>query len=145
VRSSGYWRAKARKLRALSAWYLEAGGLRRMAAAPLASLRTELLGVWGVGPETADSILCYAAGRRVAVVDAYTRRVLSRHGLVDAEAPYEELRGWIEERLVPSQAVHEEFHALCVRVGYRHCKPAPRCEGCAATAPDRARQEGRGR
>jgi|RhiMethySRZTD1v2_1073278.scaffolds.fasta_scaffold45165_2 endonuclease-3 related protein len=135
IRASGYFRAKARKLAELSRWYLEAGGLRRLTQGPLDEVRGELLGVWGIGPETADSILCYAAGRRVAVVDAYARRVLGRHGLVDAELPYETLRAWLEERLVPSQAVHEEAHALFVRAGYHHCKPTPRCDGCAATAP----------
>ncbi len=135
IRSSGYFRVKARKLQALCAWYLEVGGLATLARAPLARIRPELLSVWGVGPETADSILCYAAGRRVAVVDAYTRRVLARHDLCAGELPYETLRAWIEERLLASQAVYEEFHALCVRVGYQHCKPTPRCAGCAATAP----------
>lgn len=135
VRSSGYFRVKARKLRALCAWYLEVGGLRALAEAPLAKIRAELLDVWGVGPETADSILCYGAGRRVAVVDAYTRRVLSRHGFLDAELPYEEIRAWLEERLIDSQAVYEEFHALTVRVGYDHCKPTPRCASCVATTP----------
>jgi endonuclease-3 related protein len=135
IRASGYFRAKARKLQELSRWYLESGGLRHLAEAPLSEVRRELLAVWGIGPETADSILCYAAGRRVAVIDAYARRVLGRHGLVDPELPYEELRAWLEERLVPSQAVHEETHALFVRAGYHHCKPTPRCDGCAATAP----------
>ncbi|NOT31328.1 MAG: endonuclease [Planctomycetes bacterium] len=135
IRSSGYFRAKAKKLHALCAWYLEVGGLRTLARAPLVRIRPELLAVWGVGPETADSILCYAAGRRVAVVDAYTRRVLARHGLCDAELPYETIRAWLEERLLASQAVHEEFHALCVRVGSQHCKPTPRCATCAATTP----------
>ncbi len=135
IRSSGYFRAKARKLREISRWYVETGGLRALARAPLEPLRTELLGVWGVGPETADSILCYAAGRRTAVVDVYTRRVLSRHGFVRADASYEELRAWLQERLVLSQAVYEESHALFVRAGYQHCKPTPRCAGCAATAP----------
>lgn len=135
VRSSGYYRVKARKLHALSAWYLEVGGLRALEEAPLAGIRAELLDVWGVGPETADSILCYGAGRRVAVVDAYTRRLLSRHGFLDAALPYEEIRAWLEERLAGSQAVYEEFHALCVRVGYGHCKPTPRCASCVATTP----------
>jgi endonuclease-3 related protein len=136
IRPSGTYRGKARKLRALCAWYLAAGGLRALASAPLATVRAELLAVHGVGPETADSILCYAAGRRVAVVDAYTRRLLSRHGFVDAGLPYEALRAWIEARLVDSQAVYEEFHALCVRAGHDHCKPTPRCGDCAATTPD---------
>src|SRR5262245_55575286 len=107
VRSSGYFRSKARKLQELSRWYLEVGGLRTLSRAPLATIRAELLGVHGVGPETADSILCYAAGRRVAVVDVYTRRVLARHGFLDGALPYESIRTWLEERLVPSQAVFE--------------------------------------
>ena len=135
IRSSGYFRMKARKLQAVSRWYLEAGGLRGLRERPLERVRHELLGVWGVGPETADSILCYAAGRRTAVVDVYTRRILGRHGLVDPDAPYDELRRWLTQRLVASQAVYEEFHALCVRAGYDHCKPTARCECCPATSP----------
>jgi endonuclease-3 related protein len=135
IRSSGYFRAKARKLHEVSRWYLAAGGLAELRRRRLEPLRRELLCVWGVGPETADSILCYAAGRRTPVVDAYTRRVLGRHGLVDPDAPYEELRAWLAERLVPSQVVHEELHALCVRAGYGHCKPRARCETCPAERP----------
>ncbi len=136
IRPSGYFNTKARKLVAIARWYLDAGGLRALRERSLPPLREELLGVWGVGPETADSILCYAAGRRVAVVDAYTRRILGRHGLCDPELPYEEVRAWLEERLVRSQAVFEEFHALCVRAGYNHCKPVARCETCPATTPE---------
>jgi len=132
VRPSGTFRVKARKLCELSHWYLARGGLPYLTDAPLTDVRADLLGVWGVGPETADSVLCYAAGRRTAVVDAYTRRVVGRHGLVDPDLDYEELRRWLEERLVRSQAVFEEFHALCVRVGAEHCKPTPRCEACPA-------------
>jgi endonuclease-3 related protein len=135
IRPSGYYRMKARKLHALSEWYLAVGGLAALETRPLVALRAELLAVWGVGPETADSILCYGAGRRVAVVDVYTRRLLGRHGLADGAAPYEELRAWLEERLVDSQAVYEEFHALVVRAGNAFCKPTPRCAACAATAP----------
>jgi len=138
VRSSGTFRAKARTLRALCAWYLEVGGLDTLARAPLAEIRPALLEVRGIGPETADSILCYAAARPVAVVDAYARRLLARHGLLEAELPYETVRAWLEERLVSSQAVYEEFHALCVRVGTLHCKPSPRCATCVATAPPEA-------
>lgn len=133
---SGYFNAKARKLQAISAWYLEVGGLAPLCERPLEPLRADLLGVWGVGPETADSILCYAAGRRTAVVDAYARRVLSRHGLARADAPYEELRVWLQARLARSQWVFEESHALFVRAGYDNCKPAPDCAGCPVTAPE---------
>ena len=135
VRSSGYFRAKARKLAAISRWYLEVGGLRALRARPLAPLRSALLEVWGVGPETADSILCYAAGRRTAVVDAYTRRILARHRFLTGDEPYETVRHWLTERLARSQRVFEEFHALCVRAGYDHCKPTPRCDACPATNP----------
>ena len=135
IRSSGYYNAKANKLHAVSRWYLDVGGLTALRERPLGPLRDGLLEVWGVGPETADSILCYAAGRRTAVVDAYTRRVLSRHGLTAAELPYEDVRRWLERRLVPSQFVFEEFHALFVRVGTTGCKPTPRCAGCPATTP----------
>ncbi len=135
IRSSGTFRSKARKLLEISSWYLEAGGLRTLRSEPLDAIRNELLGVFGVGPETADSILCYAAGRRTAVVDVYTRRILGRHGFIDASAPYEAIRCWLAEHLIPSQAVFEEFHALCVRTGYDHCKPSPRCETCPAPAP----------
>ncbi len=135
VRSSGYFRVKAQKLQEVSRWYLAAGGLAALAERALPGLRAELLGVFGVGPETADSILCYAAGRRTAVVDVYTRRILARHGFTEATRPYEEIRAWLEERLVRSQAVFEEFHALCVRAGAGHCKPAARCATCPAETP----------
>jgi endonuclease-3 related protein len=137
IRSSGYFRAKARKLHAISRWYLDVGGLRALRERPLEPLRDELLAVHGVGPETADSILCYAAARRTLVVDAYTRRLLARHGFLERDLPYEEIRAWLLERLVDSQPVREEFHALCVRAGYDHCKPTARCGTCPATAPRR--------
>jgi endonuclease-3 related protein len=135
VRPSGTYRAKARKLRELCRFWLAIGGLATLRRAPLGEIRGALLGVWGIGPETADSILCYAAGRASPVVDAYARRVLGRHGLVDPDLPYEELRAWLLARLVRAQAVIEEFHALCVRAGADHCKPAARCETCPAPTP----------
>jgi len=142
LRPSGYFRTKARTLRDLCAWYVEVGGLRALLERPLEPLRNELLEIRGVGPETADSMLCYGAGRRTAVIDAYTRRLFARHDLADGEAPYEELRGLAMEKLVGSQAVYEEFHALCVRAGYDHCKPRPRCEDCPATTPPRLQAGG---
>ncbi len=135
IRPSGTFRMKARKLQAISRWYLDQGGLLGLRERSLGPLREELLGVFGVGPETADSILCYAAGRLTVVVDAYTRRVLSRHGFVAADAGYEEIRAWLGQNLVRSQPVYEEFHALLVQVGYGHCKPSARCEACPATTP----------
>jgi endonuclease-3 related protein len=139
IRPSGFFRTKAAKLRALTSWWLAqpGGGEAALAERPLERLRPELLAVHGVGPETADSILCYAGGRPVAVVDAYARRVLGRHGLVPgaAAAPYEALRAWLEARLAPDQLVREEFHALVVAAGYDNCKPTPNCGSCPASTP----------
>jgi endonuclease-3 related protein len=100
IRAAGTYRLKARRLRAFTAWLLERfdgrfGGLRR---APLAALRRELLGVSGLGPETVDAILLYAAHRPVFVADAYARRVLSRHRLLPPAAGYEEARAFVEAR-----------------------------------------------
>ena len=135
IRSSGTYRVKAERLRAVSEWYVKQGGGTALGERPLAALRDELLGVRGIGPETADAILCYAGGRRTVVVDTYARRLLGRHGFVDPELPYEEVRSWLLERLIDSQPVLEEFHALAVRVGYDFCKPVARCDGCPATTP----------
>ena len=94
IRSSGYFRQKTRKLKCFVRFLDEryAGSLRRMAAAPTDRLREELLGVWGIGPETADSILLYACGHLVFVVDAYTQRVATRHAWIHARATYDELQ-----------------------------------------------------
>ncbi|HOX07926.1 MAG TPA: endonuclease III domain-containing protein [Planctomycetota bacterium] len=136
IRPSGYYNQKAKKLRAFLAWLEERGGkagsVKRALAGPLGEVRASLLGVHGVGPETADSILLYAGDRPVFVIDAYTRRVLARHGLPSAAgAPYEELRAIFERSLPRSTPLYNEFHALFVRLAKERCaKRAPRCEGC---------------
>lgn len=130
VRSSGYFRQKAARLRGVARWYADAGGAPALRRRPLAKLRPELLALHGVGPETADSILCYALGFPVFVVDAYTWRVFERHALVEPGLDYEALRAWTEARLVPD--AFNEAHALLVAAGSRHCKPRPVCEGCPA-------------
>jgi endonuclease-3 related protein len=101
IRSSGYFRQKARRLKTFVA-FLDAyygGSLNRMFAQPTEKLRVELLGLNGVGPETADSILLYAGQHPVFVVDAYTRRILDRHGILSAMAPYEEIRQLFQRAL----------------------------------------------
>ena len=117
LRPAGTWRQKRTRLLLFADWYLESGGLRALKEPPLERARADLLALHGIGPETADAILCYAAGRRTVVMDAYARRLLERHGLVQSGLHLEELRRWVTERLVRSQWVHEEFHALCVRAG----------------------------
>lgn len=101
IRSSGYFRQKARRLKTfvgfLDKYY--GGSLTRMFAQPTEKLREELLGLNGVGPETADCILLYAGQHPVFVVDAYTRRILDRHGILPAMAPYEEIRQLFQRAL----------------------------------------------
>src|SRR5262249_973173 len=129
IRPAGPPRVKARGLRALTRWTLErtGGKLSRMRAMPLGPLRADLLSVPGLGPETADAILLYAAGRPVFVADAYARRVLARHQLIDPRAGYEEVRGWLEAHLPSDPELFGEFHALLVAVGKSHCRSRPRC------------------
>ena len=161
IRSSGYFRQKARKLKTFIRFLDEkySGSLDRMFAQPTAQLRSELLALNGVGPETADSILLYAGNHPVFVVDAYTRRILERHGLISRKTGYEEIRSLIETALTGAKAAslsvaeqgsrprhpvsrmsrmsrtelaqhYNELHALIVSVGNQFCRSKPRCEGC---------------
>jgi endonuclease-3 related protein len=161
VRPSGYFRQKARNLKTFIAFLDRqySGSLTRMFAAPTVQLRAELLALNGVGLETADSILLYAGNHPVFVVDAYTRRVLLRHGIIGEKTGYEEIRAIIEQAISSSEAGslvvkdaasdprhpvsrmsssartelaqhYNELHALIVRVGNHYCRAKPICEGC---------------
>ncbi len=133
VRPSGYFRQKAKKLKAFVRFLRRdfGGSLARMFRTPTAELRERLLGVHGIGPETADSILLYAGNHRVFVVDAYTKRILQRHGLAGEQAGYEEVRRLFESCLPHDPALYNEFHALLVNVGKNWCRPQnPRCSEC---------------
>jgi endonuclease-3 related protein len=132
VRSAGTYRIKARRVRAFTDWLLGRFGGRfaGMRRAPLASVRAELLRVPGVGPETADSILLYAAGRPVFVVDEYARRVSARHRLLPRFASYEEARAFFETHLPSDPALFNEYHALLVAVGKAYCRAVPLCAEC---------------
>jgi len=123
---------KARRLRHFLAWFESEyrSSLRRMFATPLPQLRDELLSVNGIGPETADSILLYAGDLPTFVVDAYTRRVLSRHGLIEPHATYDTMKELFEKHLEPDAALYNEYHALIVAVGSRFCGTKPRCDEC---------------
>ncbi|MGH7321410.1 MAG: endonuclease III domain-containing protein [Candidatus Rokuibacteriota bacterium] len=132
VRASGFFRVKARRLQAF-ARYLErrhAGNLRRLLRQPAPDLRAELLGIPGIGPETADSILLYAAGRPTFVVDAYTRRILARHRIVARETDYARLQRVFMENLPRDPGLFNEYHALLVRVAKEYCRATPRCTEC---------------
>ena len=133
IRSSGYFRQKANKLKSFVRFlHLEYGGsLARMFRTPTFTLRGELLSVHGIGPETADAILLYAGQHPVFVVDAYTRRLLERHGLATPANSYDELRQFFERNLPRRAPLYNEFHALIVRTGKEHCHVRnPHCGEC---------------
>jgi endonuclease-3 related protein len=119
IRSSGTYRLKARRLRAFTLWLLArfGGRFEGLRRAPLGTLRRELLGIPGLGPETVDAILLYAAHRPTFVADAYARRVLSRHRLLPPAAGYEQARAFVESHLPSDPALFNELHALLVAAG----------------------------
>ncbi|MSQ13370.1 MAG: hypothetical protein EXR47_04410 [Dehalococcoidia bacterium] len=129
----GYYNAKARKLKAFVDHLGErySDDLGAFLARPAEALRDELLGVHGIGEETADDIVLYAAGQPSFVVDAYTRRLLARLGLADSTWPYERRRALFMDALPRDAALFNEYHALIVRHGKERCrKREPLCEGC---------------
>lgn len=139
IRPAGYFRLKAKRLRNLLEFIVAEhdASLDAMFATELESLRTQLLAVNGIGPETADSILLYAGEKTTFVVDAYTHRVLKRHGWIDHKADYHAVKQLFEEHLRHDAALFNEYHALLVRVGNGYCRKQPKCDECplAATLP----------
>lgn len=133
VRPSGYFRQKAKKLKAFTHFLYEnyGGSLSRMFRRPTSALREQLLAIHGIGPETADSILLYAGKHTVFVIDTYARRILERHALAAAEHSYEELRSLFESSLPRDTKLFNEYHALIVRTGKEFCrKSAALCAAC---------------
>ncbi|MGB8991582.1 MAG: endonuclease III domain-containing protein [Desulfobaccales bacterium] len=132
IRPAGYYNVKARRLKNFLDFLANdyQYSMAHMADADLERLRPALLGVKGIGPETADSILLYALDKPTFVVDAYTFRILSRHGLILEACSYEELRQLFMEHLPPDVPIYQEYHALLVRLGKDWCRPQPRCPDC---------------
>ena len=132
VRPSGYFRAKARKLKALADYLAgyrdDTAGWR---ARDVKELRAELLGVYGIGPETADDILLYAAGLPSFVIDAYTQRIILRVGVAPSRPGYDAFQELFESNLPADAALFNEYHALLDRHASQTClKRQPRCAGC---------------
>lgn len=128
---SGYYNAKAKKLKALVEWLGRYGDdLARFGSVPTDRLRTELLSVHGIGPETADSILLYALGRPVFVIDAYTRRLFGRLGFRPISDRYDDWQALFQNYLLPEPAVFNEYHALIVRHAKGSCRKTHRCPDC---------------
>ncbi|MCD4829040.1 MAG: endonuclease III domain-containing protein [Candidatus Cloacimonetes bacterium] len=124
IHSSGYYNQKAERLRLL------ASNLGDLASMSTAAARKRLLAQKGVGPETADSILLYALGRPVFVIDAYTRRIGARLGLQPEADTYSGWQRLFVSALPADVSLFNEYHALLVRHGKHTCRPTPRCEGC---------------
>lgn len=130
IRSSGYFRVKTRRLKALCQAYLDAGGWAALNALDTPALRAFFLDIHGIGRETADDIVLYAFHRPVFVVDAYTRRILERLGWGDTGMAYDHLRLAIEKELGQDAQLFNNYHALLVRLGNAVCRPKPRCSVC---------------
>ncbi len=132
IRSSGYYNQKTKKIRAFldffhSTYNADIDAMKRQ---PIEILRPQLLSLFGIGPETADSILLYALDKPVFVIDAYTRRILSRHHLINPSADYETIRSLFEDNLDRDVQLYNEYHALIVNLGKDFCGTKPRCEKC---------------
>jgi endonuclease-3 related protein len=132
IRPSGYYHLKAGRLKAFVRFFMEeyAGCVSSMRAEELPRLRNKLLGVRGIGPETADSILLYACQKPVFVSDAYTKRIILRHGIIGDDADYHEIQALFMDYLQPDVSLFNQFHAMIVNTGKLFCRKAPLCAGC---------------
>lgn len=132
IRPCGYYNVKAAKLKALASWLGEyyQDNLDRLFAQDTEPLRRQLLSVFGIGQETADSIILYAANKPVFVIDAYTRRILSRLGLSPAGSSYSAYQRLFMDNLPADARLFNEYHALLVRLGKTTCRPHPLCGEC---------------
>lgn len=132
IRPAGYYNIKAGRLKSFLQWLndnyeLDVDALENL---PVWDMREQLLGIKGVGRETADSIVLYAYEKPTFVVDTYTCRIMVRHGLIDAEADYEQVKDYFESSLPTETRLFNEFHALIVQTGKNFCKPKPKCDNC---------------
>lgn len=137
IRPAGYFNVKAKRLQNFCRWLLEQGGETAVQQWDDAKLRHALLSVNGVGPETADDMLLYAFDRPIFVIDAYTRRIFTRLGLVSGDESYEQLRHLFEDHLSKAckgrearTRIFNEYHALIVIHAKEACRTKPLCEGC---------------
>ena len=132
IQPAGYFNVKARRLKNFLSFLNEryGGSLRKMFKQESLRLREELLSVNGVGPETADSILLYAGEKASFVIDAYTKRIFSRHGVLPYDKSYDEFQGLFMNQLPASAPFYNEYHAMFVNVGKDFCRKRPLCSSC---------------
>jgi len=132
IRPAGYFNRKAGRLKNLIG-LIEAehgGDINALLSLDAETLRAELLSVRGIGRETADSIVLYGAGKPLFVIDAYTYRILARHGIIQEEAGYDEIQSLFMDNLPHDVELFKEFHALLVRTGKLYCRKKPLCRPC---------------
>ena len=136
VRPSGYYNAKAVKLKSLARWLGEFcdDNLNKLLASNIDCLRLELLSIHGVGEETADSIILYAAGKPVFVIDAYTRRIVNRLGLAPKSSSYAAYQALFMDNLPTESELFSEYHALLVCLAKNVCRPRPLCHKCCLSS-----------
>ncbi len=132
VRPAGYYNIKASRLKNLVNMLMEryGGNIFRLFDEDMDAQRTTLLSVKGIGPETADSIILYAAKKPIFVIDAYTHRILNRHNMADDQAAYDEMQDIFMSSLEPDHNLFNEFHALIVRTAKLYCRKIPQCDKC---------------
>src|SRR5512135_3159638 len=132
IKPAGYFNVKAKRLRHFVDFLLKeySGRMAGMKKEKMDIIREKLLGVNGIGPETADSIILYALEKPVFVIDAYTKRVLSRHNIEKHDASYHSFQELFHSNLRKDVQLFNEYHALLVRVAKEHCRPKPLCTGC---------------
>jgi endonuclease-3 related protein len=133
IRPSGFYKLKSQRLISFLNYYIKTyqGSIEKMNRQKTEILRRELLHISGIGNETADAILLYALSRPVFVIDTYTRRIFSRHKIVDYHLPYDEIRYFFEINLPEDVQLYNEYHALLVKLGKEYCKKnKPLCDTC---------------
>jgi len=132
IKAAGYFNVKARRLKNFISFLQRryGGSLKRMFKQRLDLLREELLSINGTGPETADSILLYAGEKPIFVIDAYTKRIFSRHGVMPYEKSYEEFQQLFMKRLPPDAPLYNQYHAMLVNIGKDFCRSRPHCGPC---------------
>jgi len=133
IKPAGYYRQKAKKIKCFLDYFGEkhSYSIDDMKATPLAKLRKELVNSWGIGPETADSMLLYALEKPVFVVDAYTLRIFRRLGYLNAKDSYDSTQRFFLKYLPLEVQLFNEYHACIVALGNDLCHPKPRCSKCS--------------
>ncbi len=132
IRPAGYYNVKARRLKNFLDFLIReySGSMEKMRNEELTVMRRKLLSVNGIGPETADSIMLYALEKPVFVIDAYTKRFLSKHTVMSHNSSYETFQEFFHAQLKKEASLFNEYHALIVRLAKEYCRTRPRCSGC---------------